>query len=276
MIGAILAAFAIAQVEPFADRPFPARVPVVFEITEEVEADELIALRRIEAVRPRVVPSSNMVKESVLDAVARFPAAEVVLSPPLRRAHVEQFDRRPSVGAIVDLGETAVDEELVARLQRLGPRKVTIRADRIDPAREAALARLGSVVIELDVRGREPKASELEPLRRLYRAARAVRVDTAMQPDAVRGLAALRPLSVVVVAREAALPLALSKALRELDAPVRVRFDRLPTVAEVAGAIAGLRAAVELSPTNGEELEPRAVSLVRALGPPGEPEPYRP
>ncbi len=262
---ALLGAVAGSQVEPGA---FAERVHVVFEVTEDLAPDELIALRRLGQVEPRVVTRSNMVPEGLLDAVQRFPSSQVLLRLPLLRAHTEQLDDRPGVGVALDLGAAPLDAVAIGQIQHLGPRHVTIRLSTVDAPRFAALARLGAVEVEDDARGRTLDGGEIGRLLQLYRARRIVHVDSGAHLDAIRGLAVLKPVTVVVDAGDAVLPEPIREALLDLRLPVRVRFERLPTAAQVGRAIKGLRASIELAPTNGAELEPAAVELVRSLGPP--------
>jgi hypothetical protein len=261
----LVGVLAISQVEP---ARFAERVPVVFEVTEELAADELIPLRRIAEVEPRVITRSNMVAEGLLVAISRFPSSQVVLRPPILRAHTEQLEQRLRVGAVIELASTPPDDALVAQVQRLGPRPITVRVASLDASGERLLSRLGAIEVEVDARGRTLGGEEVGRMLRLYRARRAVRLDATVAPEAVAGLSVLKPVTLIVETKERALPVSLRDALRAFGGPIRIRFDRLPTVEQVANALNGLRASIELPPTNGPELDPAAVDLVRGLGTP--------
>ncbi|MBJ6762596.1 hypothetical protein JGU66_17650 [Myxococcaceae bacterium JPH2] len=63
---------------------------------------------------------SNMLRDSTMDAVARFPEAYVELRPPLRDAQVQQFRHAPRVGVWLDAAMVSGD------WYRLGPRPVAV------------------------------------------------------------------------------------------------------------------------------------------------------
>ncbi|RJS19732.1 hypothetical protein DRW03_22225 [Corallococcus sp. H22C18031201] len=63
---------------------------------------------------------SNMLRDSTMDAVARFPEAYIELRPPLRDAQVQQFRHAPRAGVWLDAAVATGD------WYRLGPRPVAV------------------------------------------------------------------------------------------------------------------------------------------------------
>ncbi len=102
-------------------------------VSESVDADALRAL----AGRGTVLwlrTNSNMLRESTVEAVARFPEAYIQLRPPLLEAQVRQLQRAPKAGAWLDAGTLGTG----AWYHRLGPRRVAVD---IRGALDAAVAR---------------------------------------------------------------------------------------------------------------------------------------
>jgi hypothetical protein len=89
-------------------------------IDESVDADTLSALAGSGTVlwlRTR----SNMLRDSTVEALARFPEAYVQLRPPLKEEHVRQLRRAPRAGAWLDAQAlTGVG------VHRLGPRRIAV------------------------------------------------------------------------------------------------------------------------------------------------------
>lgn len=90
-------------------------------VDESVDADTLRAL----AGRGTVLwlrTRSNMLRESTVEALARFPEAYVQLRPPLLDVHVRQLHRAPRAGAWLDAATLGAGPWY----QRLGPRRVAV------------------------------------------------------------------------------------------------------------------------------------------------------
>lgn len=90
-------------------------------VDESVDADSLRAL----AGRGTVLwlrTRSNMLRDSTVEAVARFPEAYVQLRPPLREAQARQLQRAPKAGAWLEAGTLGAG----AWHHRLGPRRVAV------------------------------------------------------------------------------------------------------------------------------------------------------
>lgn len=101
-------------------------------VDESVDADTLSALAGSGTVlwlRTR----SNMLKNSTVEAVARFPEAYVQLRPPLKEEQVRQLHRAPRAGAWLDAQALTG-----AGLHRLGPRRIAVE---LRGALDAELAR---------------------------------------------------------------------------------------------------------------------------------------
>ncbi|MFP2923691.1 hypothetical protein ACLESO_00450 [Pyxidicoccus sp. 3LG] len=91
-------------------------------VDESVDADTLRALvggGTVLWLRTR----SNMLRDSTVEAVARFPEAYVQVRPPLREAHADQLRRAPRAGAWVDSESL---KQGTGWLHRLGPRLVAV------------------------------------------------------------------------------------------------------------------------------------------------------
>jgi hypothetical protein len=101
-------------------------------VDESVDADTLSALAGSGTVlwlRTR----SNMLKNSTVEALARFPEAYVQLRPPLKEEHVRQLRRAPRVGAWLEAQSLTG-----AGLHRIGPRRIAVE---LRGALDAELAR---------------------------------------------------------------------------------------------------------------------------------------
>ena len=101
-------------------------------VDESVDADTLSALAGSGTVlwlRTR----SNMLKNSTVEALARFPEAYVQLRPPLKEEQVRQLHRAPRAGAWLDAQALTG-----AGLHRLGPRRIAVE---LRGALDAELAR---------------------------------------------------------------------------------------------------------------------------------------
>ncbi|XXF81211.1 hypothetical protein P2318_16040 [Myxococcaceae bacterium GXIMD 01537] len=89
-------------------------------VDEDLDADALRSLAGSGTVlwlRTR----SNMLRESTVEALARFPEVYVQLRAPLLEAHVRQFRRVPQAGAWLDAGALEA-----GGWHRLGPRRVAV------------------------------------------------------------------------------------------------------------------------------------------------------
>ncbi len=87
---------------------------------ESVEADTLSALAGSGTVlwlRTR----SNMLRDSTVEALARFPEAYVQLRPPVKEEHVRQLRRAPRVGVWLEAQNLTG-----AGLHRVGPRRIAV------------------------------------------------------------------------------------------------------------------------------------------------------
>lgn len=101
-------------------------------VDESVEADALSALAGSGTVlwlRTR----SNMLKNSTVEALARFPEAYVQLRPPLKEEQVQQLRRAPRAGVWLEAQALTG-----AGLHRLGPRRIAVE---LRGALDAELAR---------------------------------------------------------------------------------------------------------------------------------------
>ncbi|WP_224362995.1 hypothetical protein [Hyalangium versicolor] len=101
-------------------------------VDESRDADELRALAGSGTVL-WLRTSSNTLRDSTLEALARFPEAYVQLRPPLKEAHVRQLRGAPRAGAWLDAKVL-----LGAGLHWLGPRRTAVE---IRGALDSELAR---------------------------------------------------------------------------------------------------------------------------------------
>jgi hypothetical protein len=119
-MAAVLLAALLAQAPAPAELALPGyRLHLV--VDESVDAATLRAL----AGRGTVLwlrTRSNMLRESTVEALARFPEAYVQLRPPLLEAQAKQLQRAPRAGAWLDASTLGAG----AWHHRLGPRRVAV------------------------------------------------------------------------------------------------------------------------------------------------------
>ncbi len=142
-MSALLAAWLCLAVDP---RPLPPKSPegapaslrVNVLAREELDSDHLRAL-----ARPYVVlwlsTKSNVLSESVLTTLSRFPEAWVQLKPPFEPAHLTQLERLPKVGVWVSGAD--LEGKGAGRLK--GPRRLAVTLE--GPLDEALAARVEAV-----------------------------------------------------------------------------------------------------------------------------------
>lgn len=132
-----MSAAAVLLVAVLAQAPAPERLVLPayrlhLMVDESIEADDLRALAGSGTVL-WLRTKSNVLRESTIEALARFPEAYVQLRPPLKEEQVRQLRGAPRVGAWLDAKTLAGPG-----LHWLGPRR---RAVEVRGALDAELAR---------------------------------------------------------------------------------------------------------------------------------------
>jgi hypothetical protein len=208
----------LAASAPNFAQPVERRVRVIEDLDEE-SLSELCH----QGVRIELRTHSNMLATGVVEVLRHCGAPWVLMRPPFLPAHRERLERLPAAEILLELTQGATLDW--GELSQLGPRRLHVRVGgELSSAQVVGLSRLRNVEIELDVRGRVPKADELSRWRSLAHADRVIRLGADVPPELIQTLSLLHPLEIVVETKDNRLPAALLAALVEADLPTRVSF----------------------------------------------------